>query len=322
MIKNSKIFYLKKMYSNLSIPLKAIYAIVIPIVWLIIYIIVSSFSLYFYNNKESMKNYPKTKKLISLIFYFSAFMTIYCYTLSIFTDPGTIENDKLNVLEKDDKTFCKKCDVERPLRAHHCSTCNKCILKLDHHCPWIFNCVGYYNQKFFLLFLFYGTIGDLIAFFCIGNNILKSTFHDMIYNNFEQISMEEKYFLFKILILIKHPLWIIFSTLISLVMTLIIGILFFIQLFNIIFNVTSIEKLIYKTYDKCPFYAEKNYRLFMIKTVLGFQIWKWFLPIFEENKFNGGYTFDTPYERLVKEDDKNKKKNNKFCCKYCFCCPF
>jgi hypothetical protein len=49
--------------------------------------------------------------------------------------------------------YCKKCCQFKPPRCHHCSVCGRCILKMDHHCIWVVNCVGAHNYKFFLLFL-------------------------------------------------------------------------------------------------------------------------------------------------------------------------
>lgn len=31
---------------------------------------------------------------------------------------------------------CPKCCSIKPERAHHCSVCQRCIRKMDHHCPW------------------------------------------------------------------------------------------------------------------------------------------------------------------------------------------
>ncbi|GBG65899.1 hypothetical protein CBR_g54190 [Chara braunii] len=51
--------------------------------------------------------------------------------------------------------YCRKCCAYKPPRCHHCSVCGRCVLKMDHHCIWVANCVGACNYKFFLLFLVY-----------------------------------------------------------------------------------------------------------------------------------------------------------------------
>lgn len=60
-------------------------------------------------------------------------------------------------------TICNRCDTYRPPRAHHCRICKRCVRKLDHHCPWINNCVGEFNQKYFILFLFYIGLTSIYA---------------------------------------------------------------------------------------------------------------------------------------------------------------
>lgn len=51
------------------------------------------------------------------------------------------------------KQVCVVCRARREMRSHHCKECGRCVHRLDHHCPWINNCVGLGNQRAFFCFI-------------------------------------------------------------------------------------------------------------------------------------------------------------------------
>ncbi|CAH8660919.1 unnamed protein product [Schistosoma rodhaini] len=124
-----------------------------------------------------------------IIYHLFAILAVVSHFKAFSTDPGSIPIGAANqafakCLQQYSSYLsappirCTKCLTIKPIRAHHCRICQRCIRKMDHHCPWVNNCVGEGNQKYFVLFAFYiclmsfTAIGMCIYFLlqCLGSD--------------------------------------------------------------------------------------------------------------------------------------------------------
>nr|XP_005896169.1 PREDICTED: palmitoyltransferase ZDHHC3 isoform X1 [Bos mutus] len=115
-----------------------------------------------------------------LVFNLLAFLALASHCRAMLTDPGAVPKgnatkefiESLQLKPGQVVYKCPKCCSIKPDRAHHCSVCKRCIRKMDHHCPWVNNCVGENNQKYFVLFTMYIALISLHALIMVGFHFL------------------------------------------------------------------------------------------------------------------------------------------------------
>ncbi|XP_023708947.1 palmitoyltransferase ZDHHC3 [Cryptotermes secundus] len=130
--------------------------------------------------------YPVYSTINIFIFQTFAFLAFASHLRAMFTDPGAVPKgnatkemiQQMGFREGQVIFKCPKCCSIKPERAHHCSVCQRCIRKMDHHCPWVNNCVGENNQKYFVLFTFYIAVISIHALFLSVNQFIMCIRHE------------------------------------------------------------------------------------------------------------------------------------------------
>lgn len=134
-------------------------------------------------------NLPVGIALLSVMLVATAISIWSCW-LAATTDPGiiprstappppsrrdrTIQLNGRTILVK----FCETCRIWRPPRASHCATCNNCVQRFDHHCPWLGNDIGIRNYRSYFTFVSSSAVGTLVMMVAaVWSIIIKVQFH-------------------------------------------------------------------------------------------------------------------------------------------------
>ena len=112
---------------------------------------------------------PSTGGVILLLIYLLLFiLSLVSYIRTTFTHPGYIPRNwkhprAFDLHHTQQHNYCRKCLTYQVSRSFHCPSCSKCILRMDHHCIWVNNCIGAGNHKYYILTMIYTWLISLIT---------------------------------------------------------------------------------------------------------------------------------------------------------------
>ena len=193
--------------------------------------------------------------------------------------PSINDSEKKTIEEKTSMrlTKCINCFAVRPINTHHCSVCHKCVIEQDHHCPWVNNCIGLFNKKIFILFLFYGSIEVIYSVLLF--------FYYQLYKNINQFKNEP------FLIVLD-----IFALIFGLILAIVSLMLLWDQYDTIIHSITQCD-------FKEGLLLEKSTVRQQINLIFGGNFsFRWFLPFYPGGNIN-------KYNELMKK--REAKANGK-----------
>lgn len=118
----------------------------------------------FLHNTDLRKCEERGELLLPILFFLVVVLSVLLYFAVSLMDPGFVLTDNVKGSDEEMESMipqsstprlrrCGYCLLQQPMRAKHCQTCKRCVRRFDHHCPWIENCVGERNHRWFIVFL-------------------------------------------------------------------------------------------------------------------------------------------------------------------------
>uniref|UniRef100_A0A8C7Z639 Palmitoyltransferase n=1 Tax=Oryzias sinensis TaxID=183150 RepID=A0A8C7Z639_9TELE len=121
----------------------------------------------FLHNTDLRRCEERGELLPPALFFLLVVVSVILYFTVSLMDPGFVPGDSEKGSEAPDEEWeamiprplapqlrrCGFCRLQQPMRAKHCRTCRRCVRRFDHHCPWLENCVGERNHRWFVVYL-------------------------------------------------------------------------------------------------------------------------------------------------------------------------
>ncbi|XP_061528659.1 palmitoyltransferase ZDHHC12-B-like isoform X2 [Phycodurus eques] len=118
----------------------------------------------FVHNTDLRQCEERGELMVPVLFFLLVVLSVLLYFAVSLMDPGFVLADTVKPSDLESESMmpqsstcrlrrCGFCLLQQPMRAKHCPTCCRCVRRFDHHCPWIENCVGERNHRWFVLYL-------------------------------------------------------------------------------------------------------------------------------------------------------------------------
>ncbi|KZC09863.1 PREDICTED: palmitoyltransferase ZDHHC6 [Dufourea novaeangliae] len=234
------------------------------------------------------------------LFFCLSGSTLFHFISSIYEGPGFLPLKWMPNRATDTQflQYCFVCEGYKAPRTHHCRKCGRCVMKMDHHCPWINNCVGHYNHGHFTAFLASGVGGCSVSTFTLVSWVMTVL-------SLKPLSFPPPSVFILILVIVSIGL--------SIGVVLAVGTLLYFQLLAIIRNRTEIEAWItekahyrrFGTKDKFIYPYSKGWR-FNVQHVLTWDC----TPVGDGINWpviDGCDQYTLTLEQLAQKKDKRKR---------------